>query len=80
METGYYADNKYYTKVHVLHDGKPICGSVIGKKMSFQWCSHDIKFDYIECERCKTKARKILKARVSLRELEGGLKMRPPSK
>lgn len=41
------------TKTHVVEDGKPICGSRIANDREFQWCSHGIRWDYIECERCK---------------------------
>ncbi len=61
MRTGFFGNPLRSTKVHVVdeHD-KPICGSKIGIDMDFQWCAGNIKLDYIECEKCKNKAIKIL--------------------
>lgn len=59
MTTGFFANTKRWTKVHVVHEGSPICGSPIGKDMEYQWCAGYIKLDYIECEKCKIKAIKI---------------------
>ena len=45
------------TKTHIVRNGKPICGTVIGDKQRFQWCSYSPRrnHDYIECEKCKRK-------------------------
>ena len=51
-----------WTLVHAIHfpSGKPICGSKLGPRMEFQWCSWGIKMEYIECKRCCKKAEEIL--------------------
>jgi hypothetical protein len=49
-------------QVHVVSYGKPICGQRLHKKAEFQWCAHGIKLDYIECARCKGRAKKMLDA------------------
>lgn len=54
LTTGFFANTKRGTKVHVVNiDGKPICNSKIGKNMEYQWCSTSVYFPYIECEKCK---------------------------
>lgn len=58
FQTGYFADEKTFTKVHVVetksHDDiKPICGSIIGSGKEFQWCSAYAYYPYIKCEHCK---------------------------
>lgn len=40
------------TKTHAVVDGKPMCGSRLGKDMEFQWCSHHGNI-VPECETCK---------------------------
>ncbi len=64
MRTSYYGipgTNKF-TKVHVINKHhEPICGNVISEKMEEQWCAQTIVIDYVECETCKKKAKKILK-------------------
>jgi hypothetical protein len=55
---GYYANTKRYTKVHVVKDGKPICGMKISSKLRFQWCAYlysGVTHSYVECEHCKKK-------------------------
>jgi len=56
---GYFANpNGRYTKVHVVENDKPICGSKIGGKMIFQWCAYlfsGVTHSYVECEHCKRK-------------------------
>lgn len=60
MRTGYFADTKTGTKVHVVDcTNKPLCGSII-KNKSFQWCANNIMFSYIECKTCKKRAKEIL--------------------
>ena len=50
------------TKVHVKKsDGTCLCGYRPHKSFQFQWCAHDIQMDYLECPKCKDKAKKILK-------------------
>lgn len=43
------------TKVHAVHGktGRPVCGSVIGKGMTWHFCSPRFHEEYVECERCK---------------------------
>jgi len=41
------------TKVHIVFNGIPVCGTNVGKNQSFQWCANGIQLDYVECERCK---------------------------
>ena len=50
--------NKGFTKVHLEVNGKPACGSRLRKGMIYQWCAPGIKYDYLECEHCKRKAKK----------------------
>lgn len=56
MATGWFGIPGEYasrsTKVHVIKHGAPICGSRIGKRQRFQWCSGGIQRTYIECLRC----------------------------
>ena len=44
------------TKVHLLVNGKPVCGYKPHKTMQFQWCASSIMNSYIECSECKEKA------------------------
>jgi hypothetical protein len=61
IETGYFANTKKWTKVHVTNDRIPICGSKINKDKSFQLCANGIVKNYVECEKCKTKLINFLK-------------------
>ena len=60
MVTGYAANTKNSSKVHVFSQGKALCGYTPHDTMKIQWCAKHIRYDYIECEKCKLKARKIL--------------------
>ncbi len=61
MQTGYFANTKIGTKVHVVDENHiPVCGSIINDDKKFQRCAGGIKFDYIECEHCRTIIRKRL--------------------
>lgn len=51
--TGYFANIFRWTKVHLVENGKPLCGSRIGDDMAFQWCAGGAWYDYLECEKCK---------------------------
>lgn len=55
LVTGYFADTKTFTKVHVVNheNNKPICGCKISDRKQFQWNSMDIWIPYIECDHCK---------------------------
>lgn len=66
---GYWADTKTYTQTHVHENGKPVCGCIVSKKKSYQWCANvqtlnqlkrvqdksisEHYKDYIECLHCK---------------------------
>ncbi len=55
------------TKTHIVHwhNEQPVCGSVLGSKQEFQFCSHGTtEITYLECERC-IKWRKAAKESVS---------------
>jgi hypothetical protein len=58
---GYYGNpNGRHTKVHVVENGKPICGCKIDKGMIFQWCAYlfsGVTNSYVECEHCRRKLR-----------------------
>ena len=59
IRTGYFADTKRYTQVHLVDEyTKPICGSKIGNK-SFQFNAMGIEYGYIECSKCKKLAKKL---------------------
>lgn len=60
MKTGYFANTKRWTKVHIVLEEEPICGNKIGKDMSFQFCAFGIIKDYIECESCKKKIKHLI--------------------
>lgn len=60
VTTGFFADEKHGTKVHLVSNRKPICGVAVGKKMQYQWCANFAKLDYVECERCKKKYKTLL--------------------
>lgn len=55
ITTGYFADTKNSTKVHLVENGKPICGVAIGIKKQYQWCARRVHLEYLECKRCKNK-------------------------
>ena len=50
--TGYYGyTTEPGSKVHVVTDGNPICGTK--PNGIFQWCAPGVRWDYIECKTCK---------------------------
>lgn len=57
ITTGYFANWRVSgtrrSKVHAVHNGSPICGSVIGDDSEYLWCSSVLRMEYIECEKCK---------------------------
>lgn len=61
ITTGYFADpeEKTWTKVHAVRNGKPLCGCKISDGMEYQWCSQTIQKKYIECERCLQKLKRM---------------------
>lgn len=55
MQTGYFgvpgrADRS--SKVHLVDEGKPLCGSRIGKDSKFQRCAGGAELRYVECKSC----------------------------
>lgn len=52
MTTGYFADLKTWTKVHIVNEGKPVCGAKIGKGKIYQKCANGVYIHIIECRRC----------------------------
>ena len=67
--TGYFGNpvTQRSTKVHIIADGIPICGTRISKDYEFEWCAHDIQAEYIDCEKCKRLGVKILMDQASNR-------------
>jgi hypothetical protein len=56
MEIGYFANQKRWTKTHLINEaGNPICGAIINDDMEFQWCSGGRNITYIECSHCQKK-------------------------
>ncbi len=49
------------TQVHVkTKSGVCLCGYKPHKSFEYQWCSHGITLEYVECSKCRKKAEKIL--------------------
>lgn len=59
-ETGYYGVPGYHraSMVHLIRDGRPVCGFRPANTSEFQWCAHGIKFTFLECPRCREHAKK----------------------
>ena len=55
MKTGYFANTKRFTKVHIVTSGKPLCGVRIGTDKQFQFCANGVYRRYVECARCRRK-------------------------
>lgn len=70
--TGYFASAEKHarTKVHIIKDGIPICGSRIGDNMAFQFCAGGIHIEYVECMHCKRIGRRMLQAELD-KKLKG---------
>lgn len=66
ISTGYFANanTKRSTKVHLNYYKKPICGTIISKKMEYLWCANFVLIDYVDCKKCKSAYRKILENEV----------------
>lgn len=61
MDTGYYGTPKTGRgKVHLRHDGKPVCGAKVSKKALFHFCSHGVNLPYLECKRCIEIGRRLI--------------------
>jgi hypothetical protein len=41
------------TQVHFVLNGRPICGAIVRKAMTFQQCVPGFEKAYVECERCR---------------------------
>ena len=50
--TGYFANTTRYTKVHIVLNGRPVCGSKVGHDMQYCWCARNVHASAIECEHC----------------------------
>lgn len=63
IATGYFGvpgSSKGRFTVHVINNGKPLCGWKPRSDMAFQWCAHGVQWTYIECDRCREKSIKYL--------------------
>lgn len=70
-ETGYYTFRMSFygnrsrplpTNVHLILDGRPVCGYIPCREAEFRWRSNGIRFKHLECYRCREKAKKIILA------------------
>jgi hypothetical protein len=60
-QTGYFCTvGKARGKVHVVENGKPICGSRVKDKSIFQWNAMGIRHEYIECQKCRHQSASLL--------------------
>lgn len=51
--TGWFGrPNKKGGKVHVVENGRPICGVKIPTDSEFQFCGAGVHYHMVECERC----------------------------
>ena len=61
MSTGYFAratengKRQAISGVHIVEDGKPICGYEPVDGMQYLWCSPHVQIDYVTCATCKKK-------------------------
>jgi len=56
-QTGYFGvPGKVGGIVHVVYDGKPVCGARMNPKARFVSCVNGIAVECVECRRCKTSA------------------------
>lgn len=61
FQTGYFARASQNgltaksTKVHVVENGKPVCGYRPHKTMQFCWTANGIYLRYVDCPKCKAK-------------------------
>lgn len=58
MTTGYFGipgnkDRHDNHHVHVVDNGRPVCGTRVHPGSQYQWCAHGIQQDYVDCQRCK---------------------------
>lgn len=53
MQTGYFANQNRSTKVHLVENGKAICGSKMSQDAEFHWCSRTAHLSYVNCEKCR---------------------------
>lgn len=56
IATGYYGvhgSRRERFTVHVVQDGRPLCGWRPGPKQQFQWCAWGVQWSYLECHSCR---------------------------
>lgn len=53
------------TKVHLVHQGRTLCGWKPGSHYQFQWCATGIHLEMVECARCCVAGRKLLTQKYS---------------
>lgn len=59
--TGYWGiPGKNGGQTHINRNGKPLCGQRLHPKAEFQFCANRIHLPYVECQRCKQRASRIL--------------------
>jgi len=67
IATGYFGipGTSRTTRVHVVENGRPICGSHLGPGQKFQWCAGGAQLEYVECSRCKARLAKDGRPRIA---------------
>ena len=64
MHTGYFSrasedgHSQAISGVHIVDNGKAICGYKPAAHMQFVWCSHSLHLPYVSCKKCKQKIAK----------------------
>jgi hypothetical protein len=60
--TGYFADPESgrWTKVHIVKDEVPVCGSLVSKGKEFLFCANGIYMPFVECDHCKRIGKRML--------------------
>lgn len=60
--TGWFGrPNKKGGKVHVVENGRPICGTNIPDDAVYQFCAEGVHRKYLECERCRSLVTKVVR-------------------
>lgn len=61
ISTGYYGKpasvGRCYSSVHLVANGKPICGYKPSKNFTFQMCAGFVVPEYLTCKKCKEKSK-----------------------
>ncbi len=66
--TGYYGiPGEVGGPVHIVQQGRPVCGSRVRDDSRFQWCAHGVAWHYVECQRC----RRIAESTIAKARMEG---------